>query len=69
MTKNLLVLFLGNPIRSDEMIGLVSGKMPKARLDSSYDMLLVEFARKRSQTRNSQSITTVKTAPAVTMLG
>jgi hypothetical protein len=27
MTKKLLVLFLGNPIRSDEMIGLVSGKM------------------------------------------
>jgi hypothetical protein len=60
---------VGNPIRSDEMIGLVSGNMPKARLDSSYEMVLMESARKRSQTRNSQSTTTGKTAPAVAMLG
>ncbi len=69
MTERLLMILLGNSIRSDELIGLVLGKMPKARLDSSYETVFVESARKRSQTRSSQSITTVKTAPAVAMLG
>ena len=69
MTKRLLMTLLANPIRFDELIGLVLGKMPKARLDSSYETVFVESARKRSQTRSSQSITTVKTAPAVAMLG
>jgi hypothetical protein len=69
MTKRLLMTLLANPIRPDKMIGLVLGKMPKARLDSSYKTVFVESATKRNQTRNSQSITTVKTAPAVAMLG
>jgi len=69
MTERLLMILLANPIRFDEMIGLVLGKMQKARLDSSYETVFVESARKRSQTRDSQSFTTVKTAPAVVMLG
>lgn len=69
MTERLLMILLGNPIRFDEMIGLVQGKMPKARLDSSYETVFVESARKRGRTRDSQSVTTVKTAPAVVMLG
>ena len=69
MTERLLMILLANPIRFDEMIGLVLGKMQKARLDSSYETVFVESARKRSQTRSSRSFTTVKTAPAVVMLG
>jgi len=69
MTEKLLMILLGNPIRFDEMIGLVLGKMPKAKLDSSYETVFVESTRKRSRTRDSQSFTTVKTAPAVATLG
>lgn len=69
MTRRLLMILLGNPIRPDEMIGLLLGKMPKARLDSRYETVFVESARKKRQTRNSQSFATVKTAPAVAMLG
>jgi hypothetical protein len=51
------------------MIGLVLGKTPKGKLDSSNETVFVESARKESETRNSQSITAVKTAPGVAMLG
>jgi hypothetical protein len=69
MTTRLLMILLGNPIRPDEMIGLLLGKMPKARLDSSYETVFVESATRSGRTPNSQSFTTVKTTPAVAMLG